>query len=290
MPDTDTGRTSPSYNSATSEASLGSAVSADSSPTPTGTLLKADALVRHFGGVAAVDGCSFEIARNTITGLIGPNGAGKTTTVNLISGAIRPGAGHVIFDGDDVTGFAPHRLAAKGLIRTFQISREYKSMTVLENLMASPRNQAGERLFNVFFRSGAYKAEERRHLERSLEVLDDFGLYAKRNDYAGNLSGGQKRLLELARAVMAEPKLLLLDEPMAGINPALVDKVTEHIIAMRDTLGVTFLVVEHNLEVVERMCDHVIAMALGSTLATGTMAQLRANQAVVTAYLTGGEA
>lgn len=257
---------------------------------PSHSLLQVDALVRHFGGVAAVDGCSFDIARNTITGLIGPNGAGKTTTINLIAGALRPGSGRVLLDGDDVTGLVPHRLAAKGLIRTFQISREYKAMTVLENLMVSPRGQSGEKLLNVFFRSRTYRAEERRHLERALNVLDDFGLYAKRNDYAGNLSGGQKRLLELARAVMADPKLLLLDEPMAGINPALVDKVTEHIIAMRDTLGVTFLVVEHNLEVVERMCDHVVAMALGSTLATGTMAQLRANPAVVSAYLTGGEA
>ncbi len=253
-------------------------------------LLGVDKLVRYFGGVAAVDGCTFEITRNSITGLIGPNGAGKTTTVNLIAGAIKPKSGRVVLDGEDVTGLVPHRLAAKGLIRTFQISREYKAMTVLENLMASPRDQSGEKLLNVFFRGRVYRAEERRHLEKALGVLADFGLYAKRNDYAGNLSGGQKRLLELARAVMAEPKLLLLDEPMAGINPALVDVVTEHIMAMRDNLGVTFLIIEHNLEVVERVCDHVVAMALGSTLATGSMAELRANEAVVSAYLTGGEA
>ena len=161
-------------------------------------------------------------------------------------------------------------------------------MTVLENLMVSPQDQSGEHLVNVLFRPRRYRDEERGHVERSLEVLDEFGLYAKRDDYAGSLSGGQKRLLELARAVMADPKLLLLDEPLAGINPALTDRVADHIQRLRGS-GITFLLVEHNLEVVERICDHVVVMALGATLATGTMAELRRNDAVVRAYLTGGD-
>ena len=244
-------------------------------------------LVRHFGGVKAVSGCSFEIRAGTISALIGPNGAGKTTAVNLIAGALTPQGGTVLFEGHDVTGKRPHEVASRGLIRTFQISREYPAMTVLENLMVSPQRQSGESLFNVLFRRRRYRGEERAHLERAVGVLDDFGLYEKRDDYAGSLSGGQKRLLELARAVMADPKLLLLDEPMAGINPSLMDKVAEHIQRLRD-LGVTFLLVEHNLEVVERICDHVVVMALGATLATGTMAELRNDEAVVSAYLTGG--
>lgn len=252
------------------------------------SILTVSDLVLHFGGVKAVDGCSFGIERGTISALIGPNGAGKTTTVNLLAGALRSQSGRIVFDGTDITGRQPHQIARQGLIRTFQISREYAAMTVLENLMVSPQNQSGEHLFNVLFRPRRYREEERRHVERALEVLEDFGLHAKRDDYAGSLSGGQKRLLELARAVMADPKLLLLDEPLAGINPALTDRVAEHIERLRDS-GITFLLVEHNLEVVERICDHVVVMALGDTLATGTMAELRGNDAVVRAYLTGGD-
>ena len=253
-----------------------------------GEVLSVSGLVCHFGGVKAVDGASFGIERGSISALIGPNGAGKTTTVNLIAGALRPQGGRVVFDGVDITGKRPHQIARQGLVRTFQISREYPAMTVLENMMVSPQDQSGEHLFNVLFRPRRYRDEERRHVERALEVLDEFGLSAKRDDYAGSLSGGQKRLLELARAVMADPKLLLLDEPLAGINPALTDRVAEHIERLRGS-GITFLLVEHNLEVVERICDHVVVMALGDTLATGTMAELRRNDAVVRAYLTGGD-
>ena len=255
----------------------------------TGGMLVVEGLVRHFGGVKAVDGCSFEIEPGTISALIGPNGAGKTTTVNLVAGALRSDRGRILFDGSDLTGKRPHQIAERGLVRTFQISREYASMTVLENLMVSPLRQSGERLLNVLLRPRRWRSEEREHLERSLQVLDAFGLYAKRDDYAGSLSGGQKRLLELARAVMAAPKMLLLDEPLAGINPALTDRVADHIRRLRED-GITFLLVEHNLEIVERICDHVVVMALGATLATGTMADLRKNEEVVRAYLTGGGA
>lgn len=251
-------------------------------------ILEVRNLHRSFGGVMALTGCSFTVGRGSVTALIGPNGAGKTTLVNTVAGASRPQEGQVIFEGREITGRPSHEVALAGLIRTFQISREYPAMTVLENLMVSPQRQAGERLSTVLFHPGRYRAEERRHLERAVEVLAEFGLYDKRDDYAKNLSGGQKRLLELARAVMADPKMLVLDEPMAGINPALIDRLAEHIVRLRDTRGTTFLMVEHNLDVVERMCDQVVVMAVGQTLATGTMAELRDNEAVVSAYLTGG--
>ena len=254
----------------------------------TDEILSVHDLRRSFGGVRALTGASFSVGRGTITALIGPNGAGKTTLVNVVAGAIKPQAGRVRFDGRDITGHASHDVALNGLIRTFQISREYPAMTVLENLMVSPQRQAGERLSTVLFRPRRYRAEERAHVERGLAVLAEFGLYEKRNDYARNLSGGQKRLLELARAVMARPKLLVLDEPMAGINPALIARLADHILALRATHGTTFLMVEHNLDVVEQLCDDVIVMAVGQTLATGTMAELRENPEVVSAYLTGG--
>ena len=251
-------------------------------------ILEVRDLRRSFGGVQALRGCSFGVRRGTITALIGPNGAGKTTLVDAVAGARRPQSGRVVFDGHDITGLPCHKVALSGLIRTFQISREYPAMTVLENLMVSPQRQSGERLSTVLFRPSRFRAEERQHLVRAVEVLAEFGLYEKRNDYARDLSGGQKRLLELARAVMADPRLLVLDEPMAGINPALVDRLAEHIVRLRDERGTTFLMVEHNLDVVERLCDEVVVMAVGQTLATGTMAELRANAEVVAAYLTGG--
>ncbi len=243
-------------------------------------------LVKGFDGVQAVRGATFSVPTGIICALIGPNGAGKSTAVNLISGALRPDSGRVRVNGTDVTGWSADRVARTGLIRTFQLSREYARMTVLENLMATPVDQAGESLINVFFRPGRVQAEERANLERAMEILGTFGLAAKRDNLAGELSGGQKRLLELARAVMAQPRTLLLDEPMAGINPALIDQIGDHIVRLRDG-GVTVLMVEHNLNVVERICQHVVVMAEGRALATGSMADMRANAEVVRAYLGG---
>ena len=243
-------------------------------------------LVKGFDGVQAVRGATFSVPSGIICALIGPNGAGKSTAVNLISGALRPDSGRVRVNGTDVTGWPADRVARTGLIRTFQLSREYARMTVLENLMATPVDQAGESLLNVFFRPGRVQAEERVNLERAMEILETFGLAAKRDNLADELSGGQKRLLELARAVMAQPRLLLLDEPMAGINPALIDQIGDHIVRLRDG-GVTVLMVEHNLNVVERICQHVVVMAEGKALATGSMADMRADAEVVRAYLGG---
>lgn len=248
--------------------------------------LEVESLKKSFGGVAAVDGVSFSVEKGTITGLIGPNGAGKSTMVNLISGALKPDSGHIRLDGHEIGGLEPHQIGARGLIRTFQISREYPDMTVMENLIVSAANQ-GERLINVCFRPSVGKKRDRELVERALHTLVTFGLYPLRNEYARNLSGGQKRLLELSRAVMADPKVLLLDEPMAGVNPALIEKLGEHIVGLNKELGTTFVLVEHNLEIVEKICSKVIVVALGATLAVGTMAELRKNQAVVEAYLGG---
>jgi ABC-type branched-subunit amino acid transport system ATPase component len=243
-------------------------------------------LHKSFGGVQAVRGATFSIPAGHICALIGPNGAGKSTAVNLMCGELRADRGQVRLDGTDISGWPTDRTARAGLIRTYQLSREFGRLTVLENLMVAPLNPAGESLLNIFFRPGRVRAAERRNLDRALHTLSAFGLYELRDSYARELSGGQKRLLELARSVMAGPRVLLLDEPMAGINPALIDKIGEHILGLRDD-GVTVLMVEHNLAVVERICDHVIVMAEGATLATGRMSELRADPAVIRAYLGG---
>lgn len=241
-------------------------------------------MARSFGGVRAVDGCSFTIDRGSLTGLIGPNGAGKSTMVDLISGALKPQSGRIVYRGEDITGRPPHAIAGRGLIRTFQLSREFPRMTVLENLVVVARGQRGESLVNALLRPRLCRREDRALVERALDVLARFGLSDQRDAYAGDLSGGQKRLLELARAVMSEPELLILDEPMAGVNPALIDLLGGHIEALCRN-GITIIMIEHNLEIVERICNHVVVMALGRVLATGTMTTLRANSEVVRAYL-----
>jgi neutral amino acid transport system ATP-binding protein len=237
-----------------------------------------------FGGVQAVNGCSFRVPAGMICGLIGPNGAGKTTLVNAITGMLRPQRGRVHYAGMDITNWPPDRVARSGLLRTFQLSREFSRLTVMENLLAAATGQIDESLWGALFRRRSIKEQERRLVARARDLLHTFGLDLVRNEWAENLSGGQKRLLELARAAMAEPRLLLLDEPMAGINPALIGQIELHI---RDLArqGITFLIVEHNLNVVERLCDLVIVMAEGRTLAEGIMSEHRRNPDVVRAYL-----
>lgn len=253
-----------------------------------GDLLVVQDLVRAFGGVRAVNGCSLTVARNSVTGLIGPNGAGKSTVADLVTGFASPHKGTILFNGVNTTNFVPHRIARQGLIRTFQTAYELERMTVLENLLVAPPHQKGERLWAGVLPLPSVRQQEQKNLDRALQLLRDFDLFPLRNEYAGNLSGGQRRLLDLARAVMAQPKLLLLDEPFAGINPTLATRLGDYITALCRDQQITFLIIEHNLAMVEQICDTVLVMALGRIIAQGTLGQLRQNPAVIDAYLGEG--
>jgi ABC-type branched-subunit amino acid transport system ATPase component len=237
-----------------------------------------------FGGLRAVDNASLSVRRGSITGLIGPNGAGKSTLVNVLSGHLRGQAGHVMFDTADTTAFPPHRVARRGLVRTFQLSSEFPRMTVLENMMVSPEHVGASFWTGVFARR-RWKGQEYELLVRARALLDEFGLLSLADEYAGNLSGGQKRLLELARALMRDPTLLLLDEPMAGVAPSMVDRLVDEILDINRRRGVTVLIVEHDLEVIERLCSTVLVMIQGQVMAEGNMQDLREDERVIEAYL-----
>jgi ABC-type branched-subunit amino acid transport system ATPase component len=253
----------------------------------TDQLLAVSDLRRSFGGVRAVDGVSFHVERGSVTGLIGPNGAGKSTALGTIAGALRPDAGSVEFDGHDITKLAPMKRARRGLIRTFQSSSEFDRLTVLENLLVGDQHHPGETLLGALVWGGrSWRAHERAVVARARELLDSFQMSDKEDEWAGNLSGGQKRLLEIMRGLMAEPKLLLLDEPMAGVNPTLARGIERHLLRLREQ-GLTMLMVEHELGVVDRLCDRVIVMAQGKVISEGTMETLRRDQEVLDAYLVG---
>jgi ABC-type branched-subunit amino acid transport system ATPase component len=247
-------------------------------------MLVVDGVSHHFGGIAAIDACQMSVQRGTISALIGPNGAGKSTLLNVISGSLPLQKGQVRLNGHDIGHWAPHRIARRGLIRTFQVARDFEKLTVIENMLVAPQNQPGESPWVAIFRPGLAQAAERKNIEKALELLEMFDLYRLRNDYANQLSGGQKRLLELARAWMTDPLLLLLDEPMAAISPVLINTIGRHLQDMRAS-GVTILLVEHNLRVVEELCDRVTVMIEGRAVASGSMAELRARSTVIDAYL-----
>lgn len=250
-------------------------------------LLVVEGLKRSFGGVHAVDGVSFRVTTGSITGLIGPNGAGKSTAVGTIAGALRPSAGSIEFDGQDITELAPMKRARRGLIRTFQTSSEFQRLTVLENLLVGAQNNPGETLLGALVRGGrSWRAHERELVTQARDLMGRFQMSDKENEWAGNLSGGQKRLLEIMRGLMAEPKLLLLDEPMAGVNPTLGRGIEEHLRRLNDE-GLTMLMIEHELGVVERLCGRVVVMAQGKVISEGTMESLRSEQEVLDAYLVG---
>ena len=251
-------------------------------------MLKVENLRKHFGGVVAVDGCSFEIAEGSITGLIGPNGAGKTTCFNMIAGAMPPTSGRIVFEGRDITGMAPHQLYALGILRTFQIPKEFAKLTVLENLMAAAPEQPGEQIFQNWIAPGKVRAREEEVLERAEDSLAFLGLTHVRDVLAGNLSGGQKKLVELGRTMMTDARLVLLDEPGAGVNPTLMRKIMEMITRLNEERGYTFCIIEHDMDLIAELCDPVIVLAEGRVLMTGTMDQVRADERVIDAYF-GGE-
>jgi ABC-type branched-subunit amino acid transport system ATPase component len=253
----------------------------------TGDLLVVTGLKRSFDGVHAVDGVSFQIERGSITGLIGPNGAGKSTALGAIAGALRSDAGSIEFDGEGITRLPPMKRARRGLIRTFQTSSEFQRLTVLENLLVGDMHHPGETLVGAVVRGGrSWRSHEQALVTRARELLERFEMADKEEEWAGNLSGGQKRLLEIMRGLMAEPKLLLLDEPMAGVNPTLARTIEQHLQRLNHE-GLTMLMVEHELGVVERLCSRVIVMAQGKIISEGTMEALRREQEVLDAYLVG---
>lgn len=250
-------------------------------------VLRVEGVTKDFGGLRAVDHCSLTVRRGTITGLIGPNGAGKTTLFSIVSGFVPPDTGRVLFDGRDITGLPPHRIFRHGLCRTFQIPREHKSMTVLENLMLVPSGQLGERFWNPVLRRGAVLRQERENREKAREVLDFLQLGHLEHDQARNLSGGQKKLLEIARTLMADPELVLLDEPAAGVNPTLMAQIRDRIRALSEDRGITFLLIEHDMALVMELCDPVVVMSQGHELVTGPPEQVRNDPRVLEAYLGG---
>jgi len=259
---------------------------AEPAPQP---ILSIRGIVKHFGGVVAVDGSSFDIERGSITGLIGPNGAGKTTLFNIIAGFFKPDSGEVLLDGEDVTGLPPHKLFGRGLVRTFQIPHAFERMTVLDNLMVVPGGQGGENLFRSWLRWGSVKTEEREISLRALEVLDFLQIEHLRGEYAGTLSGGQKKLLELGRTMMTDARLVLLDEPGAGVNPTLMVKLRKDIRRLNEERGYTFCIIELDMDTIAELCQPIVVMAEGRVLTIGTMEEIRANQEVLDAYL-GGKA
>ncbi len=254
----------------------------------TEALLDIEGVVKRFGGIHAVDGATLEVRNGEIAALIGPNGAGKTTLFNVITGFYRGDRGSVTFGGEPIFQRPPHQIARRGMVRTFQITKALAAMPVIDNMMLAAPDQPGERLSGVIFRPAASRRREKEVREQALELLELFNLTKLADDYAGTLSGGQRKLLELARALMARPKLLLLDEPMAGINPTLGRRLLDHMQRLRKEESVTFLFIEHDMEVVMNHSDRVIVMAEGRVIAAGEPREVRSDQKVIDAYLGGG--
>jgi len=250
-------------------------------------VLVVDKLCKRFGGLVAVAACCLTVQEGRITGLIGPNGAGKTTLFNLLTGFIRPDSGRVRLGETDITGLPPHRVFRRGVCRTFQIPRELKGMSVVENLMLVPSRQLGERLWNPFLRPKAVRRQEREIQRKAMEVLEFLELSQLANQLAGNLSGGQKKLLELGRALMTSPRVVLLDEPGAGVNRTLLKSLSNAIRQLQQDLGLTFLVIEHDMDFVMRLCTPVIVMSEGTVLMQGDPEAVQHDQRVLDAYLGG---
>jgi len=251
-------------------------------------MIRVDNVCKYFGGLKAVDHVSIEIVAGSITGLIGPNGAGKTTLFNTIAGLYAPTEGRVFLDDEEITGLQPHQLFGKGLLRTFQIAHEFTRLSVIENLMMVPGQQSGENLINTWFRRQQVTREERAINERAMEVIDFLNLGQVANEIAGNLSGGQKKLLELGRTMMVDAKIVFLDEVGAGVNRTLLREIGDAIIKLNQEKNYSFCMIEHDMDFISRLCDPVICMAEGTVLAEGTAAEVKNNEEVIEAYLGRG--
>jgi len=251
-------------------------------------VIKVENIHMHFGGLRAVDGVSLTVADGSITGLIGPNGAGKTTLFNVIAGHYAPTSGKVWLDGEDITGLKPHQLFAKGMLRTFQIAHEFSTLTVRENLMMVPAQQAGENLVNAWLRPSMVRQEEERVRAKADDVIEFLEIPQVADELAGNLSGGQKKLLELGRTMMVDAKIVFLDEVGAGVNRTLLNTVGDAILRLNKERGYTFCMIEHDMDFIARLCDPVICMAEGRVLAEGSIEEIRGNEQVIEAYLGTG--
>jgi branched-chain amino acid transport system ATP-binding protein len=252
---------------------------------PGDAIIEVRAVSKNFGGLRAVANCSLAVARGSITGLIGPNGAGKSTLFDIIAGRLRADAGEVRFDGAVINHLSPHERFARGLLRTFQIAREFSNLTVLDNLMMVPPNQPGESLFATWFTTGEVGRVEAGVRAKALSVLDFLSLRHVAYERAGNLSGGQKKLLELGRTMMVDAKVVLLDEVAAGVNRTLLKGLADNVARMNRELGYTFFVIEHDMDLIERLCDPVVVMAAGRVIAEGPMEEIRRNPEIIEAYL-----
>jgi branched-chain amino acid transport system ATP-binding protein len=250
-------------------------------------MVRIEGINKAFGGLKVVDNCSMHIRKGSITGLIGPNGAGKSTLFNIISGFLKPDQGTIKVEGENVTGMPPHRLFHKGVVRTFQIPHEFDRMTVLENMLLVPSGQIGESCLTPLLLWPKILRQENENRDRAHDILEFLKLSHVRHELAGNLSGGQKKLLELGRTMMANPRLVLLDEPGAGVNRTLLGTLAEDIIRLNRERGYTFCIIEHDMDLMMQLCDPVIVMAQGQILAQGTMQEIRENKEVQEAYLGG---
>ncbi|HYM49598.1 MAG TPA: ABC transporter ATP-binding protein [Candidatus Limnocylindrales bacterium] len=249
-------------------------------------LLAARDVHRHFEGMHAVDGVSIDVLPGRITGLIGPNGAGKSTLMAVLAGTMPASSGTILFDGEDITRLPAYQRARRGLVRTFQLPSEFAQLTVLENLLVAAPHHRGESLLGALLGKRYWIADEERLVAQARSLLARFGMTAKESDYAGTMSGGQKRLIEIMRALMLRPRVLLLDEPMSGVHPSIVSEIASYVESLRDE-GLTILMVEHELHMVDRLCDPVVVMAQGKVIGQGSMASLRRQREIVDAYLVG---
>ena len=243
---------------------------------------------KNFGGLRAVNNASMKIEKGSITGLIGPNGEGKTTLFNTIAGVYSPDEGEIFLENQNITGLKPHNLFNKGVLRTFQIAHEFSTLTVLENLMMVPPNQYGENLIYAWFRNNDVKKQEEEIRTKAIEVIEFLNLNHLTQELAGNLSGGQKKLLELGRTMMVDSKLVLLDEVGAGVNRTLLNDISDAILRLNKEKNYTFFVIEHDMDLIEKICDPVIVMAEGSVLFEGKFDEVKSNEEVIEAYLGRG--